>query len=129
MNPETIIDPGWTWDRPYGYSQAVRAGNLVFVSGQVPVDAEGKLVGPDDIRMQTRQVFENIKTVLKAADLALDDIVEIESYHTNMQDLGAMNEIKAEYLPHDFPAWTALGVTALAFPGQMLEIKVVAMSK
>lgn len=129
MNPTTIIDPGWKWDRPYGYSQGVRAGNLVFVSGQIPVDGEGKVVNPDDIRMQTKQVFENIKTVLKAADLGLDDIVEIVSYHTNMEDLGAMNEVKAEYLPRDFPAWTALGVTALAMPGQMLEIKVVAMSR
>jgi reactive intermediate/imine deaminase len=128
MNRKNIIDPGWGWDQAFGYNQGARAGNLVFFSGQMPVDREGKLVHPDDIRGQTRQVFENIKAVLAAAQLDLDDIMEIVSYHTNMADIAAMNEVKAEYLPRDFPAWTALGVTALALPGQMLEIKLVAMS-
>ena len=125
-----IVDPGWGWDRAFGYSQAVRAGNLLFLAGQMPVDREtGAVMGAGDIRAQTRQTFENIKAVLAAAGSSLDDIVEMVSYHTSMADLGAMMEVKAEYLPRDYPAWTALGVAALAFPGQLLEIKVVALAR
>jgi reactive intermediate/imine deaminase len=128
MPVKKIVDPGWGWDKAFGYSQGVRAGNLLFLSGQMPVDSACTLVAPGDIKGQTRQVFENLKAVLGAAGLGLGDLVEIVSYHTNMADLGAMNEVKAEYLRADFPAWTALGVTALALPGQMLEIKAVALA-
>ena len=55
--------------------------------------------------------------------------VEIVSYHTNMGDIGAMNEVKAEYLTKNLPAWTAVGVTSLAFPGQLLEIKAIAVAR
>ena len=78
---------------------------------------------------QIRQVFENIKTVLGAAGLTFDDLVEIVSYHTDMEDLHATVEIKAEYIKQDFPAWTAVGVTALAFPGQRIEIKPTALAR
>jgi len=74
-------------------------------------------------------VFENLKTVLAAAGLGFEDLVEIVSYHTDMADLHAVVEVKAEYITRDFPAWTALGVTALAFPGQRLEIKAVALAR
>ncbi len=125
-----IVDPGWGWDKAFGYSQAVRAGNLLFLAGQMPVEREtGTVVGAGDIRAQTRQTFENIKAVLEAAGASLDDVVELVSYHTDMADLGAVMEVKAEYLPRDFPAWTALGVSALALPGQELEIKVVAVAR
>ena len=125
-----IIDPGWGWDKAFGYSQAVRAGNLLFLAGQMPVEREtGTVVGAGDIRAQTRQTFENIKAVLAAAGSTMDDIVELVSYHTDMADLGGVMEVKREYLPQDFPAWTALGVSALAFPGQMIEIKVVAVAR
>ncbi len=125
-----IVDPGWGWDKAFGYSQAVRAGNLLFLAGQMPVEREtGTVVGAGDIRAQTRQTFENIKAVLAAAGSTMDDIVELVSYHTDMTDLGGVMEVKAEYLPQDFPAWTALGVSALALPGQMIEIKVVAVAR
>ena len=127
MSGKQIVDPGWAYDKEYQYAQAVRAGNLVLLAGQCPVDAQGTTVAEGEIRGQTRQVFENIKAVLAAAGLTLDDIVEIVSYHVDLADLHAMAEVKAEYLTHDFPAWTAVGVTALAFPGQLLEIKATAL--
>lgn len=67
--------------------------------------------------------------MLAAAGLTLDDVVEIVSYHVNLADLPAMAEVKAEYLTCDFPAWTAVGVAALAFPGQLLEIKTTALAR
>lgn len=125
-----IIDPGWGWDRAFGYSQSVRAGGLLFLAGQMPVDPRtGTVVHEGDAAGQARQTFENIKAVLAATGAGLDDIVELVSYHTNMADLGALLEIKAEYLPEDFPAWTAVGVAALALPGQLVEIKVVAVAR
>jgi len=118
-----IVDPGWGWDKALGYSQGVRVGNLVYYSGQMPVDSNGKLVHEGDIKGQTHQVFKNIKAALAAAGLTLNDIVEMVSFHTNMADLGAMAEVKNEYIfKGDFPAWTVVGVTSLALPGQMLEI-------
>ena len=117
--------------KPVGpYSQAVRAGNLLFLAGQMPVDREtGAVMGAGDIRAQTRQTFENIKAVLATAGSTMDDIVELVSYHTDMADLGGVMEVKGEYLPQDFPAWTALGVSALALPGLMVEIKAVAVAR
>jgi reactive intermediate/imine deaminase len=128
MTGKQIVDPGWAYDKEFQYSQAVRAGDLLILSGQCPVDAQGATVAPGDIRGQTRQVFENLKAVLAAAGLGLDDLVEIVSYHVDMADLHAVAEVKAEYLTRDFPAWTAVGVTALAFPGQLLEIKATALA-
>ena len=78
---------------------------------EVPADSNGAMVGGDDIKAQTRQVFENIKAVLAAGGATMDDVVELVSYHTNMADLGAVAEVKAEYIARDFPAWTALGVS------------------
>ena len=124
-----VVDPGWGWDQEYGYSQAVRVGDLLMLAGQMPIDPQTAApVGEGDIRAQTRQVFENIKAVLAAAGSSMDDIVELTSYHTNMEDLGVMAEVKAEYITGNFPAWTAVGVTALAFPELMLEIKVITVA-
>lgn len=124
-----IVDPGWAWSKPFQYSQGVRAGNLIILAGQVSVDQEGKLVGPGDIEAQTRRIFENIRSVLAAAGLTLDDIVEIVSYHVDIRDLGKVGAVKSEYIQKDFPAWTAVGVTSLAFPGYLLEIKVTALAR
>ncbi len=129
MAQKQIIDPGFGWEKAFGFSQAVRAGDFLFLAGQLPADGSGTLVGAGDIRAQTRKTFENIKAVLAAAGSTMDDIVELVSYHTDMADLGGVMEVKGEYLPQDFPAWTALGVSALALPGQMIEIKVVAVAR
>ena len=129
MSEKQVADPGYAWNQSFGFSQAVRAGGLIFLSGQTPTDADGQLVGEGDIRAQTRQVFENIKTALANSGSSLDDLVEIVSYNTDMADLTALAEVKAEYITKDFPACTAIGVTALAFPGQLIEVKAVAVAR
>jgi 2-iminobutanoate/2-iminopropanoate deaminase len=129
MSAKQIADPGLAWNQSFGFSQAVRAGGLIFLAGQTPVDENAQLVGEGDIRAQTRQVFENMKTVLANAGSSLDNLVEVVSYNTDMADLMAVAEVKAGYLTKDFPAWTAIGVTALAFPGQLIEIKAVAVAR
>src|SRR5947209_938301 len=103
MTGKQIVDFGWGYEPGFGYSQAVRAGNLVILAGQMPCDAQAELVGAGDIRAQTRKVFENMRAVLAAAGLTLDDVVGIVSYHTDMADLHGVMEVKGEYLTGDFP--------------------------
>lgn len=125
MTVRTRVDP-WKWSAAYGYSQGVRAGNLLFISGQMPVDDDGKLVGSGDVTAQAHRIFANLQTVLNAARLKFDDLVEIVSYHVDMNDLPKVADVKSSYIRKEFPAWTALGVTSLALPGQLLEIRAVA---
>jgi reactive intermediate/imine deaminase len=129
MAGKQIVNFGWGYEAGFGYSQAVRVGDLVILAGQMPCDAQANVVGAGDIKAQTRKVFENMQAVLAAAGLTLADVVEIVSYHTDMADLHSMAEVKAEYLPRDFPAWTAIGVTSLALPGQLIEIKATAVAR
>jgi len=129
VSKKQVVDFGWGYEAGFGYSQAVRAGDLVILAGQMPCDAQANVVGAGDLKAQTRQVFENMKAVLAAAGLGLEDVVEIVSYHTDMAGLHDVVEVKAEYLPSEFPAWTALGVTSLALPGQLIEIKATAVAR
>src|SRR5229473_3508708 len=102
------IDPGWTWDDRLPLSQARQIGNTIYVSGQVAYDASGQLVGEGAMKAQTRQVFENIKSVLGAADARLEDIVKINTYITDsskfMDMLGARSEIFGNDPPRA-PQW------------------------
>ena len=131
------IDPGWGWDRNVSFAQAVHVGDLLFLAGQMPVNPEGErlqLVGAGDIRVQVRQAFANVKSVLEAAGATMEDLVEITSYHTNLvETLGevdaAMREIIRGEIGIKRAAWTAVGVASLALPGQMVKIKGVAQAR
>ncbi len=107
------------------YSQAVDTGDLVFVSGQVPiVPAQGKIV-EESIAGQTRQVLENIKAILAAAGLKLDHVVKTTVFLTSMGDFGEMNGVYAEYFSADPPARATIEVSALPL-GARVEIEAVA---
>lgn len=88
-------------------SPAVRAGDLVFVSGQVPTAAGGKVV-PGGIEEQTRQVMENIKAALALAGCAMSDVVKCSVILTDVTDFAAFNTVYASYFPEDPPARTTL---------------------
>jgi reactive intermediate/imine deaminase len=124
-NPDTVAAPMGT------YSQAVRVetGDAVWihVSGQIAIDREGDLVGPGDLRAQTRQVFENLKAILEANGATFGDAVKIGTYLTTLDDLAAMREIRSEYLTSDPPASTAVQVVALVVPDALIEIDLVAV--
>jgi 2-iminobutanoate/2-iminopropanoate deaminase len=122
------INP-WTWQDQFGFSQAWRvddARSIVFVSGQGPLSPEGELVGEGDFEAQTRQVFENLRTVLSAAGASFEAITKITVYLTDMGTLRDFGRIKAEFIPGDQPASTAVGVTSLALPGMMIEVEATA---
>jgi reactive intermediate/imine deaminase len=95
------------------YSQAVRAGQTVYLSGQIPLDpATGELVG-GDITAQARRVFENLTAVCAAAGGSLADIVRAGIYLTDLGDFVAVNAVMAEYCKEPFPARSTIGVSAL----------------
>ena len=95
------------------YSQAVIAGNFVFVSGQVAISpSTGELV-LDDIKTETKQVMENIKAILTEAGVGFDDIVKTSIFLTDMQNFSQVNEVYGMYFVGDFPARETIQVTAL----------------
>ena len=106
-------------------SPATRFGNLVFVSGQTgrhPVTGElGK-----DVREQTRNILERIKTILTAAGTSLDNVLTATTYLTRVQDLAAYNEEYGKYFPSDKPARTTVTVATLNSPDLLIEITVTA---
>jgi 2-iminobutanoate/2-iminopropanoate deaminase len=106
-------------------SLATRFGNLVFVSGQTgrhPVTGElGK-----DVREQTRNILERIRTILTAAGTSLDNVLTATTYLTRVQDLAAYNEEYGKYFPTDKPARTTVTVAALNSPDLLIEITVTA---
>lgn len=95
------------------YSQAVRAGQTVYLSGQIPLDpATMKLVSAD-VREQARQVFENLAAVAKAAGGSLDDAVKVTVYLTDLSNFALVNETMAQYFTEPYPARAAIGVAQL----------------
>jgi reactive intermediate/imine deaminase len=121
------IDPGWTWDDRLPLAQAKQIGNTIYVSGQVAYDASGTLVGEGDMKAQTRQVFNNIKAVLAAAGAEMGDIIKINSYLTDPSKFMDMLAVRSEIFGANPPASTAVVVSALAFPGLLIEVEAIAV--
>ena len=110
------------------YSHAVVAGDLLYLSGQTPIDpATGALVD-GDVETQTRRVFANLAAVLDAAGLTLDDVVKCNVYLVDMADFAAMNAAYAEAFTEPFPARTTVAVAALPL-GARVEIEAVAQRR
>lgn len=107
------------------FSQAVKSGNTIYVSGQVGVD-ESFNPGTG-VEEQTDLAFKNLINVLEHAGAKLEDIVELVTYHTSMKDIKGFSKVKAKYIPENYPAWTAVGVTELVMPGLLLEIRATAV--
>ncbi len=108
------------------YTDAVRAGELLFISGCVPVDGDGRLVGGDDVVAQTRQVFANIGRILAAAGATFADIVKVTVFLTDIDDRAQINPVRQEIFGDVRPASTLVEVSRLAVPGARLEIEAVA---
>lgn len=126
---KTQVNP-WTWQDRAGFSQAwtVReADTMIYISGQVAVSADGQLVGEDDFEAQAHQVFDNLQTVLTRAGADFESIVKINVYLTDISRLAEFGQIKSSYIQGNQPASTAVGVTALALPGLMLEVEATAV--
>ena len=109
------------------YTDAVRAGDLLFVSGCVPVDGDGRLVGGDDVVAQARQVFANVGSILEAGGATFADVVKVTVYVTDIADRTRINPVRQEVFGEARPASTLVEVSALAIPGAKLEVEAVAL--
>ncbi|PNR90745.1 endoribonuclease L-PSP [Petrotoga sp. HWH.PT.55.6.1] len=94
------------------YSQAIKIGNLIITSGQIPFTAEGKLVS-DDIKDQTRQSLTNIKKILEETGLSMDKIVKCTLFIQDMNEMAAINEVYQEFFTEPYPARSAVEVARL----------------
>jgi reactive intermediate/imine deaminase len=108
-------------------SQGIQIGNAVYTSGQVALDSDGNVVGEGDMKAQTRRALENIKNVLEAADASMGDVVKVTVYVTDISLLAETHEVRAEFFPDPPPASTGVEVSALAFPGLLVEIEAIAV--
>jgi enamine deaminase RidA (YjgF/YER057c/UK114 family) len=128
LNPPTLL-------QPRGYTHVVTVeggGKMIFISGQVAVDKDGKLVGPGDLKTQIRQAGSNLKLALEAAGATHADIVKTNTYIVNYKqaDYSALREARAELFPSaEPPASTLVGVTSLAVDGLMVEMEAIAVVK
>jgi 2-iminobutanoate/2-iminopropanoate deaminase len=122
---KTIIQPAKSAPAVGPYNHAIRAGDLLFCAGQIPLDpATGQLV-PGDIKAQTQRVLENVKAILDDQNLTFANVVKSTVFLTNLADFAAMNEVYATYFTADFPARSTIQVAALPRAASV-EIEVVA---
>ncbi|MBI4479905.1 MAG: RidA family protein [Acidobacteria bacterium] len=121
-----VIDPGWQWDDKIPLAQAVKVGEVLYISGQIALDPAGALVGAGDMRAQSQRVFENIEAILKMAGGTLENVVKITAYLTDMRRYGEYNEVRGRFLKDHRPASTTVQVVALAFPGLLVEVEAIA---
>lgn len=123
-NPPTLAAPP-------GYTHVVEArpGRLVYVAGQVALDASGALVGAGDMRAQAEQVFENVRAALAAANATFADVVKLNWYVTDMKDLAAIREVRDRYVDRERPpASTLVRVAGLARDEFLIEVECVAVA-
>jgi len=129
MTTRRIHNPGARAQHYYDamhFATATRVGDLVWVSGQVGIDPETSLPA-EGIEAQARFAFQGVEAALEAADASMSDIVELMTFHTALaRDSAGFSAVKDEFVQEPFPCWTAVGVSELARPELLVEIRVVA---
>ncbi len=112
--------------KPIGpYSQAVKIGNLIFLSGQIGIDPQTNELVKGGIEKETRQIFQNIINILKSQNVDLSNVLKINIYLKNLEDFKRVNEIYQEYFKDNFPARTTVGGISLP-KNALIEIDVIA---
>jgi reactive intermediate/imine deaminase len=104
------------------YSQAVRVGNTIWVSGQIPLDPHTQELVAGDMEAQVRRCFENLKAIVLAAGATLDDVVKATVFLIDLAHFGLVNKVMAEYFREPYPARAAVGVAALP-RGAQVEVE------
>jgi enamine deaminase RidA (YjgF/YER057c/UK114 family) len=123
---DVVVSPSGKplYDR-FHFASAVRAGELLLCSGQIGIDASGRC--PDDPETQFTRAFELLGEVLAEAGVGFGDVVEITTFHVGLlQHMRAFASVKDRFLAEPWPAWTAIGVSELAFPGALVEVRATA---
>ncbi len=128
MKRETINPPGAPKPFRPTYSNAVvvEAKKLVFVSGQLSLDKDGNLIGKGDIVAQTRQVLENLKTILKGAGASMENVIKLTIFMTDLSQYEEVGKVRSKYFRKEPPASTLVQVSSLVKPDFLIEIEAVA---
>ncbi|MEW6669019.1 MAG: RidA family protein [Thermodesulfobacteriota bacterium] len=114
--------------KPFGvFSQAIKAGNFIFVSGQVSKDRNGRVVGKGDIKAQTEQCILNLQNILEAAGTTLRDVVKVTVFVADMSHLAAIHEVRARYFTQPYPASTLVEVSRFTEKDYLIEIEAIAL--
>jgi 2-iminobutanoate/2-iminopropanoate deaminase len=114
---------------PYRISQAIRVGDLLFVSGQAAIDEHGQLVGVGDFDAQAEQTFTNLERVLESGGSGLRDVVKVTIFLTDMSNFPKIVELRGKWFSEPYPADTIVQVVALALPELEIEIEAVAVAR
>jgi reactive intermediate/imine deaminase len=109
------------------FTDAVAAGDLLFVSGIVPVDENRELVGGEDVAAQARKVFDNMRDVLAAAGCSFADVVKVTVFLTDVNDRPLVNPVRQKVFGDTRPASTLVEVPALVIPGAKIEVEAIAL--
>lgn len=109
------------------YSTALRAGDLLFITGQVATDADNAIVGEGDIREQVRQIFRNLGRILEAAGTSYDDLAKLTYYYQRIDDVHALDGVREEFLSEPYPAVTGVEIARLADTRLLVEIDAIAV--
>ena len=126
MNRVPIIPPGAerTYSR-FQFAPAFRAGNTIYVSGVIGRGADGAV--PADAADKFEAAFQQLGAALTAAGAGFGDLVDLTTFHVDLATLGEFMAVKGRHVAEPFPAWTAIGVSALAAPGARAEVKAIAV--
>jgi len=118
-----LISSGTVWEKKYGYSRAVKVGNLVFVSGTTAVDENGEVVGLGDVYQQATFIFKKMEKALQQAGASLQQVVRIRTFITNMGQYPEVLKAQGEVFEHIRPAATLVEVSALIDGRLLVEIE------
>jgi len=110
-----------------GYSHAAKAGNTLYIAGQVAQDVEGNVVGKGDLEAQVSQVFTNLKNVMEEAGGSLQNIVKMTTFLTHYNDIETYRSVRNQYFSEPFPPNTLLIIESLALPDYMIEVEAIAV--
>ena len=122
-----VITGGSPWPSRYTFSPAVRAGNLLFISGTTAGDERGQLVGPGDIVAQTRYIFQKFGRLLRAAGGGVEHLVATTDYVTTTENYARTPAVRREFFGDRFPTATGVIVAGLLREGALIEISAVAV--
>ncbi len=120
------LTPDWPWAQSAGIAQGVRFGDRIYVSGQVALDRAGNIVGAGDMTAQARQVFANISAVLAEAGAAIDDVVKITAFVTDIGRYAEYAAVRAETFTSSLPASATVATPALVLPELLVEVEAIA---
>ena len=128
MADRQLISSGTIWERKFGYSRAVRIGNLVAVAGTTAVDENGTVIGAGDPGAQARFIYQKIGRALGEAGASLDDVVRVRTYVTDISRWEDVARVQGEVFSTIRPAATLVEVSALVSPDLLVEIEVDALT-